>query len=152
MGADEEAKQQIAALAQLLYQFGHQKEERELELGQRLANVAEMSEVQRSLAKIDNDMQRESIQFAQKLVAQVDTEIKNVHKRLDDFGNKVQYVEYVLVPGVTKAEEKLTARVEQIEEGLRGIHTEWKVQLDRELVGTREALKAQINQETTAME
>ena len=40
MGADDEARQHIVALAQRFHQFGHQTEERELEMWHRLSNAA----------------------------------------------------------------------------------------------------------------
>ena len=50
MGADDEARQHIVALAQWLHQFGHRTEERELELWHRLSNVAGVAGVERRLA------------------------------------------------------------------------------------------------------
>ena len=41
VGADDEARQHIVALAQRLHQFGHRTEERELELWHRLSNAAD---------------------------------------------------------------------------------------------------------------
>ena len=43
MGADDEARQHIVALAQRLHQFGHRTEEREMELWHRLSNVADFA-------------------------------------------------------------------------------------------------------------
>ena len=39
MGADDEARQHIVALAQRLHQFGHQTKEREMELSHWLSDV-----------------------------------------------------------------------------------------------------------------
>lgn len=78
------------------------------------------------------------------MVALLDTQIKHVHKRLDEFGSEVQYMEYVAVLGAQKAEEKLTMWEDQIEEGLWGIHVEWKVQLERKLISMKEALRTKV--------
>ena len=50
VGADDEARQHIVALAQRLHQFGHRTEERELELWHQLSNVADVAGVERRLA------------------------------------------------------------------------------------------------------
>ena len=51
VGADDEARQHIDALAQRLHQFGHGKEEREMELWHRLSNAIDLSGVERELAR-----------------------------------------------------------------------------------------------------
>ena len=51
VGADDEARQHIVALAQQLHQFGHQTEERELEMWHWLSNAADVPGVGRQLAK-----------------------------------------------------------------------------------------------------
>ena len=50
VGADDEARQHIVALAQRLNQFVHQTEERELELWHRLSHAADAPGVERWLA------------------------------------------------------------------------------------------------------
>ena len=40
MGTDEEARQHLVALAQQIYEFGHQTRAREMELWHRLGNAA----------------------------------------------------------------------------------------------------------------
>ena len=47
MGADEEARQHIVALAQRLYEFDHRTEDREIEIWHQLGNTVELSEVER---------------------------------------------------------------------------------------------------------
>ena len=46
MGADEEAKQYIVALAQGLYEFGHCIEDREMEIWHWLGSIVELPEVE----------------------------------------------------------------------------------------------------------
>ena len=52
MGADEEARQHIVALAQRLHEFGHQTEERELELWYWLGGTVELADVEQRLANL----------------------------------------------------------------------------------------------------
>ena len=42
MGADEQARQHIVALAQRLHEFSHRTEEREMELWHRLSGATEL--------------------------------------------------------------------------------------------------------------
>ena len=46
MGADEEAKQHIVALAQRLYDLSHCTEDHEIELWQQLGNTVDLPEVE----------------------------------------------------------------------------------------------------------
>ena len=47
VGANDEARQHIVALAQRLHQFGHRTEERELELWHQLSNATDVPGVER---------------------------------------------------------------------------------------------------------
>ena len=82
MGADDEARQHIVALAQQLHQFGHQTEERELELWHRLSNVADIAGVERQLATAQETWESEYNKFI--------TELSNfVNKEIDDFRRSI---------------------------------------------------------------
>ena len=59
MGADEEAKQHIVALAQRLHQFGHHTEEREMELWHRLGGTMELPEMEQRLTNYQQLMEDE---------------------------------------------------------------------------------------------
>ena len=49
MGADDEARHHIVALAQRLHQFGHRTKEREMELWHQLSGIVDLPEVRRQL-------------------------------------------------------------------------------------------------------
>ena len=82
MGADDEARQHIVALAQRLHQFGHRTEERELELWHRLGNVADVAGVEHRLAIAQETWESEYNKFI--------TELSNfVNKEIDDFRRSI---------------------------------------------------------------
>ena len=51
MGADEEAREHIVALAQRVYEFGHRTEDHEMEIWHPLGTTMELPEVERQVAK-----------------------------------------------------------------------------------------------------
>ena len=82
MGADEEARQHIVALAQRLYHFGHRIEERESELWHQLSNATNWSRVEHQLATCQEMWESEYNQFI--------TELSNfVNKEIDDFRRSI---------------------------------------------------------------
>ena len=82
VGADDEARQHIVALAQRLHQFGHRTEERELELWHRLSNVADASGVERRLATAQERWESEYNKFI--------AELSNfVNKEINDFRSSI---------------------------------------------------------------
>lgn len=58
------------------------------------------------------------MQFAQKLLAQMDAELENAHKRLDDVLNQVWRMEVGETMGLGEAKKRQTMQVDQLEEGL----------------------------------
>ena len=77
VGADDEARHHIDVLAQWLHQFGHQTEEREMELWHRLSNVADVFGVERRLAKTQEMWETEYNKFIAELSTFVNKEINN---------------------------------------------------------------------------
>ena len=67
MGADEEARQHIVALAQRLHEFGHRIEDRKMEIWHRLGSTMELLEVEWQVARNQQVMANEYDQFVQKL-------------------------------------------------------------------------------------
>ena len=78
MGADDEARQHIVALAQRLHHFGHRTEERELELWHRLSNAADIPGVEHRLATAQEMWESEYNKFIAEL-------FNFVNKEIDDF-------------------------------------------------------------------
>ena len=77
MGADEEAKQHIVALAQRLYEFGHRTKERKMEIWHRLGSTVELPEVEHRMAKNEQIMANKYNHFVQKLYGFVNQESGN---------------------------------------------------------------------------
>ena len=75
VGTDDEAKQHIVVLAQILHQFGDRTEERELELWHRLSNAADVPGVERQLATAQETWESENNKFIAELSSFVNKEI-----------------------------------------------------------------------------
>ena len=82
MGADDEARQHIVALAQRLHQFDHRSEERELELWHRLSNVANAPGVERRLATAQERWESEYNKFIAELSNFVNKEINDFRRSI----------------------------------------------------------------------
>ena len=67
MGAGEEARQHIVALAQRLYEFGHCTEDRELEIWHQLGSTMALPEMEHQFGTNQQIMANEYDQFVQKL-------------------------------------------------------------------------------------
>ena len=77
VGANDEARQHIVALAQRLHQFGHRTEERELEMWHRLSNAANLPGVERQLARSQELWETEYNKFIAELSTFVNKEIND---------------------------------------------------------------------------
>ena len=86
MGADDEARQHIVALAQRLHQFGHRTEERELELWHWLGNVANVAWVERQLAIAQETWESEYNKFIAELSSFVNKEISEFRQSILSVG------------------------------------------------------------------
>ena len=78
MVADDKARQHIVALAQKLHEFGHQTEERELDLWHRLSYAMDLPRVERLWARNQGTWETEYNNFIKELLA-------FVNKELDEF-------------------------------------------------------------------
>ena len=67
-GHRQKARQHIVALAQQIYDFGHQTEAREMELRHRLGNATQLSEVEQTVANCQQEMADEFDRFTQRLI------------------------------------------------------------------------------------
>ena len=82
MGADEEARWHIVALAQGLYNFGHRTKDYEMELWHRLGNTVDLPKVERQVAGNQEIMANKYDQFVQKLPDFINQEFRQFGKRL----------------------------------------------------------------------
>ena len=81
-GVDDEARQQVVALAEQLYHFGHRTEAREMDLWGRLQNVMESSGVHQLVAQLEQTMQAETTSFAEKVFQHVEETAERLEKNL----------------------------------------------------------------------
>ena len=75
MGADDEARHHIDALRQRLHQFGHQIEEREMELWHRLSSAMDLPGVERQLARNQEIWEAKYNKFVNELSVFVNKEL-----------------------------------------------------------------------------
>ena len=90
MGADDEARHHIDVLAQWLHQFGHQTEEREMELWHRLSNASDFPGVERQLAKTQEMWKAEYNKFIAELSTFVNKEINDFRCNIVAMGDSVR--------------------------------------------------------------
>ena len=76
VGTNEEARHHVVALAQRLYEFGHQTEAREMEIWHRLDNAAQLSEVEQRVANCQQEMANEFDRFTERLSDFINREIQ----------------------------------------------------------------------------
>ena len=79
---DEEARQQVVALAEQLYRFGHWTEAREMELWGRMQNMMDASGVHQAVAQLEQTMQKKTTSFAEKMFKYVDKSAERLEKNL----------------------------------------------------------------------
>ena len=151
VAADDEARQQIVALAQQVYQFGHRTEERELEIWRRLGGTAEIVEVHQLLANLDKRMQDETTKFATDLTGTVKRELEGFGRTISVLGDQIRHTERITIHDLKRSNAELTARVERSEQQAQTTCTQLKTDLELEFRKNDEALKALINREVEAL-
>ena len=82
VGANEEAKQLIIALAQRLYKFGHRAEECEMELWHQLGGAIELPKMEQKWANYQKVLEDEFNQFTGKVSNFINQEISQFRQRL----------------------------------------------------------------------
>ena len=97
MGADDEARQHIVALAQRLHQFGHRTEERELELWHRLSHVADAPGVERRLATAQELWESEYNKFIAELSSFVNKEINDFRSSIVVMSDSLRDLRYSIL-------------------------------------------------------
>ena len=81
-GVDEEARQQVVALAEQVYQFGHRTEAREMELWGRMQNVMNASGVHQTVAQLEQTMKDASAAFAGEMYQYINDATERLEKNL----------------------------------------------------------------------
>ena len=89
-GVDDEARQQVVALAEQMYRFGHRTEAREMELWGRVQNTMESSGIHQLLAQLEQSMKDATSKFAGEMYAHVNDSVGQVEKTLVVYWAKIQ--------------------------------------------------------------
>ena len=171
MGADEEARQHIVALAQRLYEFGHRTEDCEMEIWHRLGSTVELPEVEQQVARNQQVMANEYDQFVQKLSDFVNQEFSQFGQRLtllegtsqkiQDIGTQAREVSQAMVERVDKVEEQMmsirsTLKKEAylaVEYKAKELKTEILTEVDQKMTALETRLMHRMNEDrqTTAI-
>ena len=136
MGANDEARQHIVALAQRLHQFGHRTEERELELWHWLSNAADWSGAQCRLARSQEMWESEYNKFIAELPI-------FVNKEISEFRHSVLSVrEYATqLQGTAQATSQ---RMDRIQNEVTSIRRDLKEQIDRAVQEAKTELRTEL--------
>ena len=89
-GVDDEARQQVVALAEQMYRFGHRTEAREMELWGRVQNTMESSGIHQLLAQLEQSMKDATSKFAGEMYAHVNDSVGQVEKTLAAYWAEIQ--------------------------------------------------------------
>ena len=142
VGADDEAKTHIVALAQRLHQFGHRTEERELELWHRLSNVADVPGVECRLATAQERWESEYNKFI--------SELSNfVNKEVNDFRRSIMAMSDSpsdLLIFNTHHHESVQAtseRMERVQNQVTSIRSDLKEQIEQALLDVKTELRTE---------
>ena len=89
MGTDDEARHHIDVLVEMLHQFGHWTEEREMELWYWLSNATDWSRVERRLARSQEMWESEYNKFIVELSTFVNKEISEFRHSVLSVGESI---------------------------------------------------------------
>ena len=164
VGVDDEARQHIVALAQRLHQFGHQTEERELELWHRLSNVADVPGVERRLAtaqerweseynkciaELSDFVNKEINDFRRSIVVMSDSlsdlRLFNTHHResVQATSERMERVQNQMTSIRSDLKEQIERAIQDVKTELS---TEFKAALDRKVVSLETYVESRVNE------
>ena len=149
-GVDEEARQQVVALAEQLYRFGHRTEAREMDLWGRLQNVMSTSGVHQTVAQLEQNMKDASADFAGEMYTYVNDATGRLEKNLSAYWEETRGLPEQI--SVLQQQANLAGtRMEELDrkqERIRVAQVKFTTDLVRE---TRKALSEQVDQKIMAV-
>ena len=129
MGADDEARQHIVALAQRLHHFGHRTKERELELWHRLSNSADVPRVECRLATTQETWESEYNKFIAELSSFVNKEISDFRRSIVMMSDSLRDLRLFNTHHHESA-QATSQRMERVQNQVTSIRSDFKGQID----------------------
>ena len=164
VGADDEARHHIVALAERLHQFGHRTEEREIEIWHRLSIAADIPGVESRLTGIQEIWEAEYNKFTEELSNYVNKEINDFRRsivvtsdnlsqlrqnhtsyredaqalsqRMDSVQNRVTFIRSAMT-------EQVDRTLQQVKDDLR---TEFQTALENRAVSLETYIQSRVNE------
>ena len=149
-GVDDEARQQVVALAEQMYRFGHRTETREMELWGRMQNTMESSGIHQLLAQLEQNMKDATSKFAGEMYAHVNDSVGQVEKTLAAYWEETRGLQQQ-VPVLQQQDNQIGSRMDMVEKKLEDIRVA-QIRFATDLVDeARKALSVEIDQKVTAV-
>ena len=142
VGADDEARQHIVALAQRLHQFGHRTEERELELWHRLSNVADVHGVERRLATAQERWESEYNKFIAELSNFVNKEINDFRSSTVVMSDSLSDLR-IFNTHHRKSVQATSQRMEGVHNQVTSIRCDLKEQIEQAILDVKTELRTE---------
>ena len=136
MGADDEARQHIVALAQRLHQFGHRTEERELELWHRLSHAVDALGVERRLASAQELWESEYNKFIAELSSFVNKELNDFRRSIVVMSDSLRDIR-VFNTHNRESVQATSQRMERVQNQVTSIRFDLKEQIERAILEVR---------------
>ena len=149
-GVDEEARQQVVALAEQLYRFGHRTEAREMELWGRLQNVLDASGVHQTVAQLEQTMREASAVFAEEMYTHINDATERLEKNLAAYWEETKGLQAQL-PVLQQQDNLAGIRMEELDrkqENIRLAQVTFATDLVRD---AKQALLEKVDQKIIAV-
>ena len=147
MGADDEARQHIVALAQSVvfdtWQFGHRTEERELELWHQLSNVADVPGVERQLATAQEMWESEYNKFIAELSSFVNKEINDFRCSIVVMSDSLRDLRVFNTHNRESYVQATSQRMERVQNQVTSIRSDLKEQIERAILEVKTELRTE---------
>ena len=142
VGADDEARHHIVALAERLHQFGHRTEEREMEIWHRLSTAADLPGVESRLAGIQEIWESEYNKFVEELSTYVNKEINGFRRSIVVTGENLSELQ-ILNTRYRESAQALSQRMDSVQNRVTSIRSDVTEQVDRSLQQLKNELRTE---------
>ena len=142
VGADDEARQHIVALAQRLHQFGHRTEETELELWHQLSNIADVPGVERQLATAQERRESDYNKFIAELSNFVNKEINDFRRSIVVMSDSLSDLR-IFNTHHRESVQATSERMERVQNQVTSIRSDLKEQIERAILDVKTELRTE---------